>query len=82
VTFFATFFEAGLPLALLDAFFTALVLEAALEDKTDFAGLDFLPPKILSQPLAYFSLVPTRVIVTAFSPNTWIVCAERLSIKP
>jgi hypothetical protein len=66
--FFAAFLAGALATALLADFFTALLFELAagfaLALALDFAGLRFLPPKIDSQPLAYFSLVPTRVMVT------------------
>ncbi len=72
VDFFATFFETF--------FETVLVAVAAVTladfftdfDLADFAGAAtatffdvFLPLKMASQPDAYFSFVPTRVIVTA-----------------
>jgi hypothetical protein len=70
--FFAAFLGDAFATALLADFFTALlfVLAAgfALALALDFAGLRFLPPKIDSQPLAYFSLVPTRVMVTVNFP--------------
>ncbi|MFM8217192.1 MAG: hypothetical protein ACKN82_21460 [Pirellula sp.] len=51
--FTAAFFEAAF---LGDAFVVAVFVEAFLAD--------FPLPKILAQPSAYFSLVPTRVMVT------------------
>ncbi|MFN6129125.1 MAG: hypothetical protein ACK5AC_20630 [Planctomycetota bacterium] len=69
--FLEIFFAAGLELEAFAAFFTALGLDAERADEAAagvaFALRDFLPPKIDSQPFAYFSLVPTRVIVTANS---------------
>lgn len=55
--------------ALLAAFFEALEVVAAFADALALADLAFFPPNIASQPFAYFSLVPTRVIVTVHSPN-------------
>jgi hypothetical protein len=69
--FLEIFFAVGLEFDAFTAFFTALVLDAERADDATagaaFALRDFLPPKIASQPFAYFSLVPTRVIVTAAS---------------
>jgi hypothetical protein len=64
--FLATFFAAFLGAAL-DAFFFTAFLAGA--DEADAAGdaldaLRVLFPKMPSQPVEYFSFVPTRVIVT------------------
>lgn len=62
VAFVDAFFGAALTAALfLTAFFAAGLAAAGLAFAT---FLEALPPKIPSQPLEYFSLVPTRVIVT------------------
>ncbi|MFY8202551.1 MAG: hypothetical protein ACOVLE_17890 [Pirellula staleyi] len=60
--FVAAFFGAALTAALFLAAFFAVGLAAASLAFAPF--LEALPPKIPSQPLEYFSLVPTRVIVT------------------
>jgi hypothetical protein len=58
----AAFFLGATAACFFTAFFAAfgVALSDALGDDTDF----FLPPKTVSQLEAYFSLVPTRVIVT------------------
>lgn len=62
VAFLAAFFGAALAAALfLTAFFSVGLAATALGFAT---FLEVLPPKIPSQPEEYFSLVPTRVIVT------------------
>jgi len=63
--FFAAFLVVGFVVTAF-AFFTAFFAAAGFEsDALEAAGLAFfLPPKMESHPLAYFSLVPTRVIVT------------------
>jgi len=69
--FLATFFVVGFAGAIFAAFFTDFFLLVDLEDALAAGLLLFAlrPPKIVSQPLAYFSFVPTRVIVTATIPN-------------
>lgn len=64
-TFFAAFLVVGLA-ATAFAFFTAFfAAEGLVSDALEGAVLAFfLPPKMESHPLAYLSLVPTRVIVT------------------
>lgn len=60
--FLAAFFGAALTAAL---FFTAFFSVGLAASGLAFATfLEVLPPKIPSQPAEYFSLVPTRVIVT------------------
>jgi hypothetical protein len=63
-TFFAAaFFAVGLVEAFLTADFLALAF-LAVAALALAPVLGFLPPKIADQPSAYFSFVPTRVIVT------------------
>ena len=63
--FFAVFFAAFLGAAFLPAlFFTAFFAEAEGAVVTLATFFVVFPPKIPSQPEEYFSLVPTRVIVT------------------
>jgi hypothetical protein len=65
VTFFATFFEAGLAEPLLFAdFLTAFTFGPDATGAAPLLDFFLLLPKMDSHPLAYFSLVPTRVIVT------------------
>ena len=63
--FFAAFLVVGFAVTAF-AFFTAFLAATGFDsDALAVAGLAFfLPPKMESHPLAYLSLVPTRVIVT------------------
>jgi len=76
--FFAAFLVVGFAVTAF-AFFTAFLAATGFDsDALEVAGLAFfLPPKMESHPLAYFSLVPTRVIVTVLPQIQNIVNKRR-----
>jgi hypothetical protein len=85
--FFAAFFVTGLAATALAAFLTAfgllddLVVFAVFTAEVDAFEEPLLPPNAESQPAAYLSLVPTRVMVTGLPLNpieeTWNNGCER-----
>lgn len=68
VAFFAAFLVVGFAATDLAAFFTDLDVDLVVA-VLDAGEEAFLPPNAADQPAAYFSLVPTRVMVTGLTSN-------------